>query len=168
MKRSAPLKRTPFKAKPKAHVPRERAPQPAYTLQRVGVHARVSDTAAPVPKAEIQRNRRLLDMARGRPCLFSLPGICNRDPATTVAAHSNWGEHGKGAGLKASDAYSCWGCFACHAWLDQGAAPAAEKRAAFDAAHRAQVEAWRRVAADPAEKEADRAAAAWALDRVAA
>jgi hypothetical protein len=40
--------------------------------------------------------------------------------STTVAAHSNWGEHGKGKAIKAEDSYSVWACWRCHQMLDQG------------------------------------------------
>ena len=55
----------------------------------------------------------LLALARDQPC-----SNCGRNDGTTVAAHSNW--HDKGAGMKASDQFSCWLCFVCHRFLDQG------------------------------------------------
>lgn len=36
------------------------------------------------------------------------------------AAHSNWSEHGKGRGIKASDVYTAALCLRCHYELDQG------------------------------------------------
>jgi len=56
--------------------------------------------------------------ARGRECTLVLPGVCNRDPATTVLCHSNRLEHGKGIGLKAPDSAACFGCSDCHDVLD--------------------------------------------------
>jgi hypothetical protein len=38
----------------------------------------------------------------------------------TQAAHSNWAEHGKGRGIKASDEFVAALCQTCHAELDQG------------------------------------------------
>ena len=38
----------------------------------------------------------------------------------TQAAHSNWAEHGKGRGIKASDEYTAALCQTCHAELDSG------------------------------------------------
>jgi hypothetical protein len=38
----------------------------------------------------------------------------------TQAAHSNWAEHGKGRGIKASDEYTAALCQTCHTELDQG------------------------------------------------
>ncbi len=125
-------------------------------------------TAAPRPKPTAWRNRRLLDMAEGRPCLLHIPGVCNHDPATTVAAHSNLSIHGKGAHRKADDVFTVWACANCHAWLDQGPAPKADKEAAFVRAHADQVLAWRRIANDPHESEPDRRAARAALERLEA
>ena len=56
--------------------------------------------------------------ARGRDCTLMIPGVCNRDPATTVLCHSNRLEHGKGIGLKAPDSAACFGCSDCHDVLD--------------------------------------------------
>lgn len=56
--------------------------------------------------------------ARGRECTLALPGICNRDPATTVLCHSNRLEDGKGIGLKTPDTEACFGCSDCHDVLD--------------------------------------------------
>jgi hypothetical protein len=117
-----------------------------------------------VPKPEALRNRRLLDLARGMPCLLRIPGVCNHDSTTTVACHSNLGIHGKAGARKADDCYSVWGCSACHRWMDQGRAPADVKALAFTLAHIDQVQAWRLIATDAARPEADRRAARWALD----
>ena len=38
----------------------------------------------------------------------------------TQAAHSNWAEHGKGRGIKASDEFTAALCQKCHYELDQG------------------------------------------------
>jgi hypothetical protein len=66
------------------------------------------------------RSKRLLDAARGQECTIQIPGICNRNPETTVAAHSNSWRHGKGLGIKAHDCYVAWACSSCHAEIDQG------------------------------------------------
>lgn len=44
------------------------------------------------------------------------------------AAHSNWAEHGKGRGIKASDEYTAALCQKCHTELDQGAKLFKEQR----------------------------------------
>ncbi len=56
--------------------------------------------------------------ARGRECTLVLPGVCNRDPATTVLCHSNRLADGKGMALKAPDSAACFGCSDCHDVLD--------------------------------------------------
>jgi hypothetical protein len=72
--------------------------------------------------------------ARGEECTLRFPGICNRDPATSVWCHSNRYEHGKGLGLKSNDEHGCVGCSACHAFYDGGYANVAGwTRAAVEA-----------------------------------
>lgn len=69
-----------------------------------------------MPHARMYRNKRLTETARDEPCMNCMAAICRTD--TTVWAHSNLGEHGKGFKLKAHD---CFGAFLgdkCHAWLD--------------------------------------------------
>jgi hypothetical protein len=56
--------------------------------------------------------------ARGQDCTIVLPGVCNRDPATSVLCHSNELTDGKGMGLKAPDTKAAIGCSACHDVLD--------------------------------------------------
>lgn len=129
-----------------------------------GVYAPVSSVPMPEPKPEPYRDPALLDMARGRPCLLLVPGVCNARIDTTVAAHSNLAEHGKGGARKADDVFSVWACFACHTWLDQGPAQARQKRFAFMGAQSRQVLAWREVASDPTEPPRFRAAALRALE----
>jgi ferredoxin len=46
----------------------------------------------------------------------------------TQAAHSNWAEHGKGRGIKASDEFVAALCRTCHAELDQGQHLSKEQR----------------------------------------
>lgn len=117
-----------------------------------------------IPKAPEQRNPALLEMARGRPCLLAVPGVCRGGTESTVAAHSNEARHGKGMARKASDAYTVWGCSACHTWLDQGPARKVLKVAAFMRGHSDQVLAWRQIALNTGEKPRFRKAAQWALD----
>lgn len=74
----------------------------------------------------------LRDLARGQPCQFKIPGVCNHDDSTSVWAHSNELRHGKGRGIKAHDCYGAIGCSSCHAWLDNDmAASRSEKQAVF-------------------------------------
>lgn len=131
---------------------------------KAGVFASASGMAEPVPKTEPKRNRALLDMARGRRCLFFAVEQCEFNLGnTTVAAHQN---EGKGIGRKQDDYMSAWACFHCHSWYDQGKATRAEKRRAFAAAHERQIVEWRKIAADPSESQKNREAAQWALDNI--
>ncbi|MCH7381622.1 MULTISPECIES: hypothetical protein [Acinetobacter] len=47
-----------------------------------------------------------------------LPCIKCGSPAPSQAAHSNFGEHGKGRGIKAQDSHTIPLCVNCHRWLD--------------------------------------------------
>lgn len=169
MKRSTPLRRTGFQREAPP-----RAPRPVYqpitpVPGRIVRAAAGNDAqfAGAAPKTEPQRNRALLDMARGQPCLLRVPEACIGGTETTVACHSNQSVHGKAGARKADDQWSVWGCAGCHTWLDQGPAPAAEKGERFAAAHRWMVAIWQDIAAglQPATPK-ERKAAQWALDRI--
>lgn len=176
MKRSGPLRRTGFK--------RTNQPAPSTTPARAAIKniapiapvpgrivrmAAINDAEfTPVPKTEPHRNRALLDLARGMPCLLRIEGVCRDDRESTVAAHSNLHRHGKAGGRKADDEYSVWACVRCHTWLDGSySATLEEKAQAFELAHARQVHAWRKVASDPGRPERERAAARWALGQLA-
>lgn len=75
------------------------------------------------------RNRALLDLARGAPCM----GLHCRAGAdgTVVAAHSNSHIHGKGARMKAHDWAIAFLCHKCHSMLDQGAQLSRDEREEF-------------------------------------
>lgn len=140
--------------------------RPTVSAARRGTYAAPAPAIA-VPKTPRREIPHLLDMARGMPCLFRVRGVCNHDPATTVAAHSNWPEHGgKGGARKADDCYSAWACHACHTWLDFGPADGELKKVTFMCAHLSQVRHWRAIAADPASKPRDRAAVLLALEHL--
>ena len=62
--------------------------------------------------------RKYLKRARGETCKVCIPGICNMNPDTVVAAHSNKGRHGKGMGKKAHDWYVAHACSDCHDAID--------------------------------------------------
>lgn len=59
---------------------------------------------------------KLRNSARGQPCAFQIPGICNGDPATTVLCHAP--SEVKGMGVKSHDFHAAFGCSACHETLD--------------------------------------------------
>ena len=79
------------------------------------------------------RSKAYTDAARDQACAMNSPW-CSYDPRTTVLAHSNWAEDGKGASQKADDLFGADLCSECHRWLDTGPASREEKRDAF---HRA-------------------------------
>lgn len=64
------------------------------------------------------RMKKILDSARGEECTLNFEDICNHNPETTVWAHSNKAEDGKGMGQKADDIYGCYACSDCHDVLD--------------------------------------------------
>ena len=59
------------------------------------------------------RNPKRLELIRSLPCCQ-----CGASPRSQ-AAHSNFGQHGKGKGIKADDRYTIPLCHECHANLDQ-------------------------------------------------
>jgi len=120
----------------------------------------------PAVKSEPYRDPVLLEMARGRPCLLMVPAVCNHRLDTTVAAHSNSQEHGKGMGRKADDCYVVEACSACHYWIDFGKASAESKEAVFMNGHALQVLAWRLRVTDPSEPDRFRRAARRVLERL--
>ena len=63
------------------------------------------------------RSKAIRQSARGQPCTVRAPE-CTGGDETTVWAHSNLSEHGKGMSLKAHDIFGCYACMSCHAWLD--------------------------------------------------
>lgn len=154
------LKRTGFKRPERP----EKAPKTLQKLVRQGVTGPMKLTA--IPKTEAKRNPHLLAMAKGKPCLMQVPGVCNNNPETTVAAHSNSKEHGKAGARKADDCYSVWACHACHSWLDQG--KGAQDRAMSDPcwtmAFLRQMIEWGKITDSGSKK--DKAAAEWALEQV--
>lgn len=81
------------------------------------------------------RNRALLDLARGKPCLLQIQDVCIGGAETTVACHSNQSRHGKAGWLKAHDWAAAWGCSACHGYIDQNTVGASydEKVALWEA-----------------------------------
>ena len=76
------------------------------------------------------RSKLILKSAMGKPCTLRSP-VCNRNPETTVWAHSNMLIHGKGLGKKAHDIFGCYACSECHRWLDEGPSTRQEKELVF-------------------------------------
>lgn len=61
----------------------------------------------------MNRNPKRLELIRSLPCCEC--GL----PPRSEAAHSNFGEHGKGKALKADDKYTIPLCRSCHGQFDQ-------------------------------------------------
>jgi len=68
------------------------------------------------------RSPKLLSLAKDSPCQ-----MCG-SYGTTVSAHSNLLEHGKGMGRKADDCYIAFLCHPCHAKIDQGTGTYLDKK----------------------------------------
>lgn len=101
----------------------------AETMARVKV-ARGEFHAA-IPKHQYVRSEALMRAYRLIPCQN-----CGKDDGTVCGAHSNWGEHGKGKGIKADDNRCASLCFTCHGILDQGSILShAERYAIWTIAH---------------------------------
>jgi len=60
-----------------------------------------------------KRDNKRLEQIRSLPCCQ-----CGASPRSQ-AAHSNFGIHGKGKGIKADDRYTLPLCHSCHSSLDQ-------------------------------------------------
>lgn len=138
----------------------DRAPMAWPGPQAFAPATRCDGAGVAQPKTVEQRNPHLLAMARGKCCLFQLPGICNHDPRTTVACHQN---EGKGMAIKQNDHMSAAGCSACHEAYDRGQTRREIKRAWFAVAHGRQVLEWQRVVGDMSHTPRERSAAHWAL-----
>ena len=60
-----------------------------------------------------KRNPKRLEQIRSLPCCQ-----CGASPRSQ-AAHSNFGQHGKGKGVKSDDKYTIPLCHSCHGQLDR-------------------------------------------------
>lgn len=117
-----------------------------------------------IPKTRREENPHYRAMARDQDCQLRVPGACTFDRSTVVLAHSNW--HDKGGARKASDFWGVWACYGCHAWLDQGKALEAQKKAAFAAGLKRMEKELEQIVAYQMTKPKDRDAAWWALERI--
>ena len=59
----------------------------------------------------------VLKLARGQPCQVRIPGICNGNPETTVAAHYRMAGT-CGVGMKPDPMQCAWACSSCHDAID--------------------------------------------------
>lgn len=62
----------------------------------------------------------LRQLARAKPCMVRLPGICNGNPETTVLAHYRLIGI-SGMGIKSDDLLGAWACSDCHDAIDRRA-----------------------------------------------
>ena len=73
------------------------------------------------PRVRTQGSRlvqdKLTKLARGRPCMVRLSGICNFDPETTVLAHYRMIGI-SGMGIKCPSIIAAWACSTCHGYVD--------------------------------------------------
>lgn len=153
------LKRSGFKRPEKP----AKAPKTMQKLYRQGVAGPVTLTA--LPKSEAKRNQNIMAMAKGKPCLIEIPGICNHNPETTVAAHSNWHEHGKSLGRKADDQYTVWACSDCHHYIDANPTTRETARHWWHEGHKKQVDFWIYIA-NHGKDQKEKSAAQWALEQL--
>lgn len=68
---------------------------------------------------------KLRNSARGQPCMFAIPGICNGNPETTVLCHAP--NEIRGMGAKGHDYAAAFGCLDCHTALDQHKLPRSDE-----------------------------------------
>ena len=62
------------------------------------------------------RSEKLTKSAEGQPCTMNVAGVCSYDYATTVLAHVDTED--KGRGIKSSDIAGMYACHKCHEWYD--------------------------------------------------
>lgn len=117
--RSAPMKRTPFKAKAKAPERRE-AKQVQYVARprEVATASVALPMAQPVLKTPDAHDQRIRDSARGEACTVRIVGACTHDPAHTIWSHAPLQAAGKGRGWKSIDLAGAYCCTACDAVID--------------------------------------------------
>lgn len=61
---------------------------------------------------------KIRESARGEDCLVRIPGVCNRNPETTVLAHYRLAGY-CGTGIKPPDYMGAYACSACHDEIDE-------------------------------------------------
>lgn len=115
--RSAPMKRTPFKAKAPAPKP---AKQVDYTPRPRPVAQAVAELppSKPVLKTPEAHDQRIRDSARGEECTVRIVGVCTHDPAHTIWSHAPLQAAGKGRGWKSICLAGAYCCTACDAVID--------------------------------------------------
>jgi hypothetical protein len=67
------------------------------------------------------RSKKFRDLCRDQPCYLQIPGVCNGNSETVVAAHSPNHQSicgPSGVGIKVTDVATCPSCDACHSAID--------------------------------------------------
>lgn len=86
------------------------------------------------------RSRKLLDHAKGAPCMN-----CTCQDGTVVAAHANAQVLDKGGHHKAHDVFVAFLCFRCHSWLDQGSSSQPDPTEVFQSTEEDKAAMWLRA-----------------------
>jgi len=66
------------------------------------------------------RSKKITQSAKDEDCTMGSP-VCNGNPATVCWRHSNYGDDGKGWGIKAHDILGFYGCQPCEYWFSHQA-----------------------------------------------
>lgn len=116
--RSAPMKRSPFKAKAPA-------PKPAKQVQYVARPREVATASVQLPMAQpvLKDNRH--ESEPWRRAVAALPCVLCGRHGETQCAHRNVD---KGMGLKTDDALTAALCQSCHSEIDQGKTMSRDER----------------------------------------
>ena len=126
-----PMKRTEFRREGPTRKPSHEWTGEYRNERPVARMDRCDEKVRAVPKHEYVRSRALMKAYLLIPCQN-----CGNDDGTVCGAHSNFGAHGKGRGIKADDNRAASLCWTCHTRLDQGhLLSAAERFAMWWAAH---------------------------------
>lgn len=96
-----------------------------------------------------------------------IPGVCCFNTETTVLAHPNSIQSGKGMGYKGSDHLGIFACVTCHSWLDASKNDAEKKEAYFSQAQVRMIHRLGDIASSPTMRPWKIKAAKWALDLIA-
>lgn len=152
MKRSAPMKRTPWPRRRDLPVlqaldeSRTVFAPVAHKAASRAVMVRCDAPAVAVVKHQYVRSKKLLEACREIPCQW-----CGIADGTVVAAHSNALAHHKGKAIKADDNRVASLCHRCHGELDQGSHLTKDERVElWTAAHERTVKELNRLGLWPA------------------
>jgi hypothetical protein len=120
LQRKTPLKSSGFKRK-----------SPFTNTADKATAARRTQMKRRVKKPTVEEGSKYLAACAGEDCYLRVFGVCvGRE--SVVPCHSNQSQHGKGMGLKAKHEFTLPGCWACHAWIDQGKAAREVKFSTWD------------------------------------